>query len=274
MKDLPPKSAYKEQIYAGTMPTYHGIKIVNGSSKQQMHVPQDCCKKYSPSCQTCYWDEFQLHEKNISKGFALLEEDLKKTSPWRHAFKLAYSLNFTNLLYRKFAQEKVGGIPEWKMRKLEKTFHSERTLPLRNSVALRIEPEQYHLSPHIDIKTKIVTWQFFHPENRELEDKRMGTRFYRPRPEFHFDLDDKRNPEWLDYAYFDFVKELRVVPNFFFSFAPNTRSFHGAQIDPQSWEGINAKDMRRTWLGFLTSGFDHFHHFRATDTGANAPDYI
>ena len=37
--------------------------------------------------------------------------------------------------------------------------------PLRNSAALRVEPDQYHLTPHVDMFQKVVTWQFFHPES-------------------------------------------------------------------------------------------------------------
>ena len=70
-----------------------------------------------------------------------------------------------------------------------------------------------------------MTWQFFHPTDRELESLEVGTFFYRPRVPLA--VDDTQNPRWLDYEAFEPVVEQRVVPNAFFAFAPSERSFHG-----------------------------------------------
>merc|ERR1712014_265198 len=129
-----------------------------------------------------------------------------------------------------------------------------------SSASLRIEPVQYHLTPHIDWSDKVITWQMFVPWNRDLEDRGVGTRFYRPKPNYTFIMDDKCNPEWLDYRLFDQVVEQRVIPNSFFAFAPNSRSFHGAAITEQQMAGVDTH-ARRTFLGFVTARSTGFHHF-------------
>ena len=52
------------------------------------------------------------------------------------------------------------------------------------------------------------------------------------------------------------LSEHPVLPNYFFAFAPNTQSFHGANITREKWIGIDDTMQRRTVLGFITSKKD------------------
>jgi hypothetical protein len=81
-------------------------------------------------------------------------------------------------------------------------------------------------------------------------------------------MNDRKNPSWFDYSFFDEVKEMFVVPNKFFAFAPNNRSWHGAAIVPAQMIGV-PKNSRRTFLGFITGDSDHFHHFNHQDWANN-----
>jgi hypothetical protein len=66
---------------------------------------------------------------------------------------------------------------------------------------------------------------------------------------------------------------MKVVPNFFFSFSPNTRSWHGASIVPEQLRGIPPY-LRRTFLGFVTSVNGGFHHFTQNDYNVKDVYYI
>lgn len=108
---------------------------------------------------------------------------------------------------------------------------------------------------------KIVTWQFFHPSDRKLETREMGTIFFRPGDGLSLRMHDRKNPAWLNFDAFTPMVEQRVTPNAFFAFAPNDRSFHGASLDVAKWKDVANKAARRTFLGFVTAPTDGFHHF-------------
>lgn len=184
-------------------------------------------------------------------------------------FRLAHSRNFTRLLVERFSPPDGDGIPAWKRKLVARKGGSAA---LRNSAALRIDPEYYHLAPHVDAVAKIVTWHF-HPLDGALATRRAGTLFYRPRPELagKFEVDNSTDTKgWFMYEYFEPVKEMRVLPNSFFAFAPNSRSWHGAAVDPSQLRGA-PPDARRNFLGFVTSkGREGLHHFGFGDQSAEA----
>ena len=131
---------------------------------------------------------------------------------------------------------------------------------------LRIEPNIYHLSPHIDVHAKIVTWQFSHPHSFELGHRKVGTMFYRPKADLRtLKMNDKADPPWLDFEHFEPVREQPVVPNHLFAFAPNTGSWHGAKIEPDQLEGVANRFARRTFLGFITDPVQGLHFFSQND---------
>ena len=167
-----------------------------------------------------------------------------------------HSINFTRLLVDRFSFSH--GIPEWKQRDVRRHYEAGT---LKNTAALRIDPLEYHLTPHIDISAKLVTWQFFHPPDDELAERNVGTIFYEPgtaRRGLELRADDRMDPNWLEYDHFTAVSEQRVVPNSFFAFAPNVHSWHGASITQSKMAEVQNKDARRTFLGFVTSSYHHF----------------
>jgi len=94
----------------------------------------------------------------------------------------------------------------------------------------------------------VATWQFFHPETTDLAGRNVSTQFYLPKPEYNIVMDEKKNPHWMDYKYFDPVSEMTVESNKFFAFAPNNHSFHGAAIDPTKLVGAESREERQTYL--------------------------
>lgn len=287
MKELPPVSTYTQARYPGTDPKYRAYHLSPDLyNRTHVHVPEQCFKKgaedhSSPNVLEnrkkagCWLEEVQLHDLKAKTGYALtVDTDASKYPLWVQAFRLVHSRNFTHLLYSKFATDT--GIPEYKQKEVAKQAANEgkEIAQLRNTAALRIEPTSYHLTPHVDRYEKLVTWQFFHPENNELEHRQVGTQFYEIKKEYQktFELNDLLNPEWLDYKFFNRVKEQPVIPNYFFSFAPNNHSWHGAEIDPSKMEGVN-KFARRTFLGFITTSYWGFHHFNKGDWAPDEFDF-
>ena len=265
MHELPGKDLYKPLRYAGTDPTYEGIRLAAAgmAGAKPLVIPDGCCLRSHRKNQPCrcYLDTLQLHDSRQKTGWAIPWHDSSFPSHrlpfWVQAFRLVHSSNFTSLLIDKFKLKAGKGVPLWK----RKHIHNAHIV---NTAAIRIEPTQYHLTPHIDVCSKIVTWQFFHPRTKELSDRGCGTYFFKPKPEHTFQMNDLRNPQWLAYEHFERVLEHPVLPNYFFAFAPNNHSFHGANITEDKFDGASS-DARRTFLGFITAAKDGLHHFDQSD---------
>jgi hypothetical protein len=253
LNELPSPSEYHRQVYAGTEANH---KIINVEPEQRgvCSIPKDCGVKNG----VCFQKQVRLHDRHFNTGLVLTANAAPKRYPfWVQAFRLVHSMNFTSLLASRFSLPNGIGIPQWK-----RDFMAGS--PLRNQAALRIEPTEYHLAPHIDMRSKVVTWQLFHPKHDGLRSRGMGTYFYRAK-KMSFQVDDRANPEWLDYSLFDRVLEHPVLPNYFFAFAPNNSSFHGANITRDKWTGERDTKQRRTFLGFVTSRRSRYHHFGKED---------
>lgn len=262
--ELPSEKQYVARDYAGTYPVYQTI-VVDPHAEKAIRVPQDCSPKpplkrgekpmvdgvYStlaaPPSGTapgCRYEFVRLHDTGLKTGRSLrIDEDPQRYSNWWAAFDFLHSPNFTHTLFERLSLPNGEGVPPWK-RKLIRN----RPNALHNSAAIRIEPSQYHLTPHVDLSPKIVTWQLFHPPSHSLSDMGVGTYFYRPKPGLNFRVDDQKNPSWLDFRLFDRALEHRCLPNYFFAFAPNNKSWHGANITKAHPVG----KQRRTLLGFLS----------------------
>jgi len=224
MKELPSSDTYTKQSYAGTAPTYKSICLSpdlknqissnDSSSPPHIHIPSECTRGGH-----CWQEKMQYHATDKNEGMILTVNHNTDQYPlWRQMFQLVHSKNFTDMLYSKFAIP--SGIPEWKQQEVRKFFDQEtgHIQNIRNSAAVRIDPTSYHLSPHIDMWPKLVTWQYFHPETNELENRNVGTQFFKLKSEYQhlIEMEEKKNPAWLDYSFFDQVKEHKVVPNYFF----------------------------------------------------------
>ena len=271
MQELPSPSEYKSQSYPGTYPHYKSIGLdsqqyFGREADSPLRIPEQCCadtRSNRSSC-ACFYHSQLLHDPAHSQGRTLSIANWPQRLPlWTQVFRLAHSLNFTRLLVDRFSVE--GGIPKWKLESVARPAYAKALL--RNTAGLRIEPNVYDLTPHIDIHQKIVTWQFFHPESEELRHRRMGTFFYRPKAGRQLQVNDRANPPWLDWDFFEPVRELRATPNHFFAFAPSPHpgTWHGAKITEAQLEGVENRDARRTFLGFVTSVKNSTHFYSADD---------
>ena len=294
MKELPPPDEYTAAPYPGTKPFYNAYHLsspdlLKTKKDGHVHLPKECfnqqkfVKKHNSTDINnkrrkagCWLEEVQLHNPKATQGLTLtVDKDASKYPLWVQAFRLVHSRNFTHTMYEKFSTPT--GIPQYKQKQVTKQAQKEgvAVANLRNTAALRIEPTSYHLTPHVDRYEKLVTWQFFHPQTFELENRTVGTQFYRLKPEYEgtFEINDQLNPEWLDYSHFQAVKHQPVIPNYFFSFAPNKHSWHGAAIDPAKMEGVD-QHSRRTFLGFITTTYWGFHHFNQDDWAQSEFDFV
>jgi len=185
-----------------------------------------------------------------------------------HTRKTLHTLTLSvyRLLVDRFSVD--GGIPRWKLEEVARPAYNSGQL--RNTAGLRIEPNVYDLTPHIDIHQKIITWQFFHPASDELRHRRMGTFFYRPKAGRKLEMNDRANPSWLDWDFFEPIREQRVTPNHFFAFAPSPwpGTWHGAKITEPQLEGVADRNARRTFLGFIQSATSAKHFYSANDFAA------
>ena len=283
MNELPDISAYKKLNYAGSYDTKELIFLEKcakmkeeDSDARRTQIPADVAS-VGENCHTAtadhpnavccaYQAEVRMHPVEVQSGNVLFSDDesFAQDYPlWSNIYRLVHSNNFTHTLVNRFIHTS-GGIPEWKKSILLK---NGALTPLQNSAALRIEPSYYHLSPHIDLWQKAVTWQYFHPPSNELKDKGVGTFLYKLKGDYsHIFVSDYDNPTWFPYHFFDVVKELKASKNHFYAFAPNNRSFHGAAIDPSKMNKVNDKHSRRTFLGFITAKEWNYHHFTEKDT--------
>ena len=236
----------------------------------------------------CFHNRLRTHSANSNSGWALTMQRMIRTPSlyplWLQVFRLAHSANFTTLLVHRFSgggdgeeealppHQSRAGIPAWKQIHIAGDVAS---MSLKNTAALRIEPVHYHLSPHVDVWEKLVTWQLFYPPSDVLQERGVGTLFFAPKPEYtgQFQVNDRLGVPWLDYRMFDVVKEIKVSPNRFYAFAPNNRSWHGAAIEPEKMEGVDSS-ARRTLLGFVTRRDDSFHHFDQDDTFGGVPFFL
>ncbi|CAK0797133.1 unnamed protein product, partial [Prorocentrum cordatum] len=164
MAELPPVSEYKPAAYAGTAPTYDVLDTESFNTSTPVEVPEECRKKDGAD-KRCFFRTRQLHEDGFTTGLVFKAgKSLERRYPlWTRMYELFYSLNFTRALVEKFTLDDGKGIPAWKRAKWNLTHGS-----LKNSAALRIEPSHYHLAPHVDIMEKLITWQFFHPEDTPI----------------------------------------------------------------------------------------------------------
>jgi hypothetical protein len=286
MNELPPPSTYQSAIYPGTDPVYRAYHLASDlQNRSHVHMPEQCFKKRSGEHRNpeilqkrrkagCWLEDVQLHSPQATHGRTLtVNQDASAYPLWVQTFRLVHSRNFTHLMYSKFATDT--GIPEYKQKEVARQAEGDTEVGnLRNTAALRIEPTSYHLTPHLDRYEKLVTWQFFHPESRELENRTVGTQFYELKKEYQntVEVNDVKNPQWIDYSFFNSIKHQPVIPNYFFSFAPNHRSWHGAAIDPEKMKGANPH-ARRTFLGFLTTKNWGYHHFNNDDWAPEEFDF-
>ena len=133
-------------------------------------------------------------------NFDNLEEE--KRHFWEKMDKWIKSEEFTELLLNKYSIEKKG----------------------YSDYFLHKDLEDYEVTPHVDVRSKLVTYLFYLPKDDSLPE--LGTSVLVPKQGVKIESTTKHQ-DWED---FDIVKESKYIPNSFFSFTPCENSFHAVKI--------------------------------------------
>jgi hypothetical protein len=193
---------------------------------------------------------------------------------------------FSRTLLEKFGRQMDDGF--WPI-PFEKHRHFENGSQDFTSVFdLQIDLPGYAIPPHPDVPSKLVTFQFFLPEDDLLGD--YGTLFCKPkngrptaqrswvarmvgslvtgaaeafglaqtrqykwleRTALGLSLGVGNNRSWLPWNLFDIVKIAPALPNYFMAFPPNAVSYHAVRFDIP--EG-SPKQERAVIRGFIREG--------------------
>jgi len=143
----------------------------------------------------------------------------KKKNFWKQIELWFKSDDFSNLLLKKFGITKPG-VSDYFLHK---------------------DLEDFEVTPHTDVHSKLVTYLFYLPSDDSLPD--LGTKMLVPKNESSIGI--TKHQKWED---FSVVNSSKYVPNSFFAFTPCANSFHAVKI--KFPEKITKKE-RNTIRGFI-----------------------
>jgi len=151
-------------------------------------------------------NEYTLKPKYAGRKTMTLDTlehlDDGKKNFWAQMEKWLRSSDFSNLLLEKFSIKKKG--------------HSD--------FFLHKDLEDFEVTPHRDVKSKLVTYLFYLPKDDSLA--QLGTQMLIPKKGKTIP-DTTDHQDWND---FEIVKSLQYLPNSFFAFKPGKNSFHAVKI--------------------------------------------
>ena len=168
-------------------------------------------------------DDFTPKPKYPGKETLTLEnleplDDTKKDF-WVTINNWLKSDDFANFLLNKFSIKKTG----------------------KSNFFLHKDLSNYEVTPHTDVKSKLVTYLFYLPKDDSLRE--MGTIMLIPK-NGKIQHDRTQHQRWED---FDIVKQVEYLPNSFLAFTPNDNSYHAVKINfPE-----NVRKERDTIRGFV-----------------------
>ena len=151
-------------------------------------------------------------------NFDNLEEE--KRNFWEKMDKWIKSDGFAELLLDKYSIKKKG----------------------YSDYFLHKDLEDYEVKPHIDVRSKLVTYLFYFPKDDSLAD--LGTSVLKPKPGVKIQSTTKHQ----DWENFDIVKKSNYIPNSFFSFSPCENSFHAVKIRFPPENRIKERDTIRGFV--------------------------
>lgn len=108
----------------------------------------------------------------------------------------------------------------------------------------------YAISPHRDVFGKIVTFQFFMVPDHSLAEH-GGTYFFRPKDPSKALVPRTDHPNWYHWEDFTIDKTMRAIPNTFWAFVPNDRSYHGVRFEVPADHPLRERTVVR---GFIRIG--------------------
>lgn len=150
----------------------------------------------------------------------LNELDEKKKKFWNQIFEWLKSDDFAKLLLNKYSIKKDG----------YSDFYLHKDL------------DDYEVKPHLDLRSKLVTYMFYLPRDEKL--KEFGTNVLVPKPGIKIPNTTKHQ----NWEFFNIVKTVDYIPNSFFSFTPCENSYHAIKI---KFSSNATKKERDTIRGFV-----------------------
>ena len=120
---------------------------------------------------------------------------------WKQMEIWLKSEDFSNLLLNKFGIKKSG----------------------TSDYFLHKDLEDFEVTPHTDIHSKLVTYLFYLPKDDSLSD--LGTKILVPKDKSN--VGTTKHQKWED---FDIVNTSKYVPNSFLAFTPCENSYHAVKI--------------------------------------------
>jgi len=167
--------------------------------------------------------EFTSKPKYPGKKTLTLDEignlDENKKEFWKQMEIWLKSEDFSKLLLNKFQINKPG----------------------YSDYFLHKDLEDFEVKPHTDVRSKLVTYIFYFPEDDSLPN--LGTNILVPKDESN--VGSTKHQEWKD---FNIVKSSKYIPNSFLAFTPCQNSYHAVKI--KFPENIIKKE-RDTIRGFV-----------------------
>ena len=168
-------------------------------------------------------EEFTPKPKYPGRKTLTLDEienlDDRKKDFWGKMESWLKSEDFTNLLLNKFAIKKSG----------------------YSDYFLHKDLEDFEVKPHTDVRSKLVTYLFYLPEDNSLP--QLGTNILVPKGDII--ENSTKHQEWEN---FSIVRSSKYLPNSFFAFTPCENSFHGVKI---KFPNELQKKERNTIRGFV-----------------------
>ena len=134
-------------------------------------------------------------------NFDILDEEKKEF--WKEIYGFLRSDKFTNILLQKFNISKNGV----------------------SDLFLHKDLENFEVTPHRDIFSKLITYLFYLPKDSSLS--QLGTHMLVPKKGVVIEKTTKHQ----DWELFETVKKSEYVPNSFFAFSPHENSFHAVKVN-------------------------------------------
>ena len=135
------------------------------------------------------------------ENFDGLDEQKKKF--WKEVYGFLRSDKFASILLKKFNVSRNGV----------------------SDLFLHKDLDDFEVTPHRDIFSKLVTYLFYLPKDSSLS--QLGTHMLIPKKGVTIEKTTKHQ----DWKLFETVKKSEYVPNSFFAFSPHENSFHAVKIN-------------------------------------------
>jgi hypothetical protein len=194
---------YPHMLIDEIFPEWYYKELIKNIPKREEYTPKP---KY-PGRQTLTLDNFDY-----------LNEEKRKF--WEKMFEWLKSSEFAELLLKKYSIKKKG----------------------YSGFFLHKDLQDFEVKPHVDVRSKLVTYLFYLPKDDSLPDLGTSVLVAKKGKEIQHTT---KHQEWEN---FDIVKKSKYIPNSFFSFTPCENSYHAVKIKFPPESKINERDTIRGFV--------------------------